>query len=72
VIAGQTFYNFTLENLKHFAALKAMGATNGKLLVMVVTGVSLLVHVYSIGYMHGDPGYPRFFASLNLFSASIR
>jgi len=41
------------------------------LLVLVVTGVSFLVHVYSLGYMHGDPGYPRFFASLNLFSASM-
>ena len=35
-IAGQTFYNFTLENLKHFAALKAMGTTNLTLLRMVV------------------------------------
>jgi len=46
-IAGQTFYNFTLENLKHFAALKAMGATNGMLLVMVVVQALL---VGSIGY----------------------
>ena len=29
-IAGQTFYNFTLENLKQFGALKAMGATTGR------------------------------------------
>ena len=35
-IAGMTFYNFTLDNLKYFAALKAMGASNGTLLVMVV------------------------------------
>ena len=35
-IAGQTFFSFTLENLRHFAALKAMGATNLKLLRMVV------------------------------------
>lgn len=35
-IAGQTFFSFTLENLRHFAALKAMGATNTKLLRMVV------------------------------------
>jgi putative ABC transport system permease protein len=41
-IAGQTFYNFTLENLKYFAALKAMGATNGKLLVMVVVQALLV------------------------------
>jgi putative ABC transport system permease protein len=37
VIAGQTFYNFTLDNLKHFGALKAMGASNLTLTRMVVT-----------------------------------
>lgn len=46
-IAGQTFYNFTLENLKYFAALKAMGATNLKLLRMVVVQALL---VGGIGY----------------------
>jgi len=46
-IAGQTFYNFTLENLKHFAALKAMGATNLTLLSMVVVQALL---VGGIGY----------------------
>ena len=35
-IAGQTFYNFTLENLKQFGALKAMGATNGKIVQMIL------------------------------------
>jgi putative ABC transport system permease protein len=33
-IAGQTFYNFTLDNLRHFGTLKAMGAGNGSLLRM--------------------------------------
>ncbi len=36
VIAGQTFYNFTLDNLKQFGALKAMGASNLTLLRMIV------------------------------------
>jgi putative ABC transport system permease protein len=36
VIAGQTFYNFTLDNLRHFGALKAMGASNTLLLRMVL------------------------------------
>ena len=35
-IAGQTFYNFTLDNLRHFGALKAMGAGNGMLLRMIL------------------------------------
>lgn len=37
------------------------------LMMLIVTGVGFLIHVYSIGYMHGDPGYWRFFAYLNLF-----
>jgi putative ABC transport system permease protein len=35
-IAGQTFYNFTIENLRQFGALKAMGATNGRIVAMIV------------------------------------
>jgi NADH-quinone oxidoreductase subunit L len=37
-------------------------------MVFVVTVVSSMVHVYSIGYMHHDPGIPRFFAYLSLFT----
>ncbi len=37
------------------------------LMMLIVTGVGFLIHVYSIGYMHGDPGFWRFFAYLNLF-----
>jgi len=37
------------------------------LFALVVTGVGLLIHVYSIGYMHGDPSFFRFFTYLNLF-----
>jgi len=40
-------------------------------MVLVTTGVGALIHVYSIGYMAGDPRYPRFFAYLNLFVASM-
>ncbi len=41
------------------------------LMTMVVTGVGSLIHLYSIGYMHGDERYPRFVAYLNLFLASM-
>lgn len=34
---------------------------------LVVTGVGFLIHVYSVGYMHDDPGYSRYFTYLNLF-----
>jgi len=40
-------------------------------LLIVVTSVGLLVHIYSIGYMSHDPGYWRFFAYLNLFMVSM-
>ena len=41
------------------------------LLTFIVTGVGSLIHLYSIGYMHGDERFPRFFAFLNLFIASM-
>ncbi|HET7686380.1 MAG TPA: proton-conducting transporter membrane subunit, partial [Candidatus Limnocylindria bacterium] len=41
------------------------------MLLLVVSTVGLLVHVYSIGYMHGDRGFWRFFAYLNLFMFSM-
>lgn len=34
---------------------------------LIITGVGTLIHIYSMGYMHGDKSYPRFFAYLNLF-----
>jgi NADH-quinone oxidoreductase subunit L len=37
------------------------------LMMMVITGVGFLIHVFSVGYMKDDPGYPRYFAYLNLF-----
>ncbi|MBI3586047.1 MAG: NADH-quinone oxidoreductase subunit L [Ignavibacteriales bacterium] len=37
------------------------------LMTLIVTGVGFLIHVYSIGYMHGDPGFWRFFTYMNLF-----
>ncbi len=41
------------------------------IMLLVVSGVGFLVHVYAVGYMHGDPGYPRFFTWLNLFMLSM-
>jgi len=40
-------------------------------MLLVVTGVGFLIHLYSVGYMHDDPGYARFFAYLNLFVFSM-
>jgi NADH-quinone oxidoreductase subunit L len=36
-------------------------------MMLVITGVGALIHVFSVGYMRDDPGYPRYFAYLNLF-----
>jgi len=41
------------------------------LMMLVVSGVGFLIHVYSIGYMHGDRDYSRYFAYLNLFAFSM-
>lgn len=40
-------------------------------MVLFVTGISALIHLYSIGYMKGDRDYPKFFLYLNLFVASM-
>jgi NADH-quinone oxidoreductase subunit L len=41
------------------------------MMMLVVTFVSLMVHVYTIGYMHDDPGYTRFFSYISLFTFSM-
>ncbi len=55
-IAGQTFYNFTIENIKQFGALKAMGTTNTRIVGMIL--LQALV-VGLLGYGTGRrPGGP--------------
>ncbi|AMV39769.1 ABC transporter permease [Planctomyces sp. SH-PL62] len=46
-IAGQTFYNFTIENIKQFGSLKAMGASNGRIVAMILLQAAI---VGAIGY----------------------
>ncbi|HEY6044746.1 MAG TPA: proton-conducting transporter membrane subunit, partial [Nitrosospira sp.] len=40
-------------------------------MMVVVSFVSLMVHIYTIGYMHDDPGYQRFFSYISLFTFSM-
>jgi NADH-quinone oxidoreductase subunit L len=40
-------------------------------MILFITGIAALIHLYSIGYMHGDSRYPRFFTYLNLFVFSM-
>ena len=37
------------------------------IMLLIITGVGFLIHLYSIGYMHDDEGFGKFFAYLNLF-----
>ena len=41
------------------------------IMLVVVTGVSLMVQIYSIGYMHGDNGYARYYAYMSLFTSAM-
>jgi NADH-quinone oxidoreductase subunit L len=41
------------------------------MMMLIVTGVGGLIHIYSYGYMQGDPGFSRFFACLSLFTFSM-
>ncbi|MDB5801755.1 MAG: nuoL [Rhodocyclales bacterium] len=41
------------------------------MMMLVVTFVSLMVHLYTVGYMHDDPGYQRFFSYISLFTFSM-
>jgi putative ABC transport system permease protein len=50
LVAGQTFYNFTLDNLRHYGALKAMGVSDGQLMRMVLLqAATVAVLGYGIG-----------------------
>jgi NADH-quinone oxidoreductase subunit L len=40
-------------------------------MLLVVTGVGGVIHVYSLGYMRGDPGFSRYYACLSLFTFSM-
>ncbi|MBI4456598.1 MAG: NADH-quinone oxidoreductase subunit L, partial [Acidobacteria bacterium] len=41
------------------------------IMILIITGVGFVIHIYSIGYMARDPGYYRFFAYLNLFISAM-
>ena len=69
-IYNQTVYTWMVSDGLRFE----VGFLIDSLTVMmmcVVTGVSLMVHIYTIGYMHDDPGYQRFFSYISLFTFSM-
>jgi len=67
---NQTVYEWmTLGSLKMEVGFMIDGLT--AMMMCVVTFVSLMVHIYTIGYMEEDPGYQRFFAYISLFTFSM-
>ncbi|MCP4009794.1 MAG: NADH-quinone oxidoreductase subunit L [Proteobacteria bacterium] len=74
VQAGNTFngvvYTWALSGGISFDVGFLIDALTATMMV-VVTFVSLMVHIYTIGYMHDDPGYQRFFAYISLFTFSM-
>ena len=74
VEAGNTFNGHVYTWLQSGGLNLEVGFLIDKLTVMmmlVVTFVSLMVHIYTIGYMHDDPGYQRFFSYISLFTFSM-
>ena len=74
VILGHTAVFHTWEWLSFGGAAIEMGILADPLtavMLVVVTAVSLLIQIYSIGYMQGDPGFARYFAYMSLFTASM-
>jgi len=74
VLAGNTF-NGALYTWSAIGGVKLeigfMIDTLSAMMMVVVTSVSLMVHIYTIGYMQDDPGYQRFFAYISLFTFSM-
>ena len=74
VSAGHTFngtvYTWMVLGDLHFEVGFLIDALT-VMMMLVVTFVSLMVHIYTIGYMHEDPGYQRFFSYISLFTFSM-
>ena len=74
VILGNTAIFNTWEWLSFGGATIEMGLLVDPLtavMLVVVTSISLLIQIYSVGYMRGDPGFARYFAYMSLFTASM-
>ncbi|MGQ4832539.1 MAG: NADH-quinone oxidoreductase subunit L [Candidatus Asgardarchaeia archaeon] len=73
VFAGKTYeMTYTLINLYTYdIGVGILVDPLSTIMILVVTLISLLVNVYSLGYMHGEEGLPRYYAELMLFSGSM-
>src|SRR5262249_52740687 len=69
-IASRVEYTwFAAGNVNIGFSLQIDGLT--AIMLVTVTFIGSLIAIYSAGYMHGDPGYPRFFAAISLFLFSM-
>src|SRR5438067_3949238 len=66
----ETVYTWFAVGTLHVALALSLDRLSGAL-VLVITGVGFLIHLYSVGYIDEDPGYWRYFAYLNLFAAAM-
>ncbi len=76
--AGEEFIEKSFEYSARWFSMPGLEISMGvkldpvsSMMLFVVTLVASLVQIYSLGYMHGDPGFSRFFAYLSLFAASM-
>ncbi len=65
IIEQHVFDWITVGNLK--IGLSFLVDPLSAIMLLIVTGIGFLIHVYSVGYMHHDTGFGKFFAYLNLF-----
>lgn len=65
IVTGQDAPWISVKNVDVNFSLRADGLT--AVMLVMVTFIGSLIAIYSAGYMHGDPGYPRFFAEVSLF-----
>src|SRR5256885_5576317 len=66
----ETVYTWFTVGSLHVDLALSLDRLSGAL-VLVITGVGFLIHLYSVGYIDEDPGYWRYFAYLNLFVAAM-
>ncbi len=74
VMQGHTYYGDIYTWISSGGLRVSVGFSIDELtavMLIVVTTVSTLVHLYSVGYMHGEEGYSRFYAYLSLFTFSM-
>ena len=85
LVACQSFFRLLGDNVKTHQVVLGSWMSVGNLqidwgflldplsaiMILVVTGVGTLIHLYSIGYMHGEVGFYRFFSYMNLFACAM-